>query len=107
MLIELEKEFIGTGEVKDFVFRQVHKTPIHYIYEVNFGETIHYEVIERRNSPVCIDFNKKMFSEEDRKEIYPRSNTFGKNAWTAKSFDDAIEKISKLKGDEENIGSSG
>ena len=62
-IIPLPKEFIGTGEVKGFKYRRIKETVPTYLYEVdNFG-IIHYEVIKRDISPLCIDFKSKLFSD--------------------------------------------
>lgn len=43
----LEKEFIGKGDVKGFKFKQVQKSSAAYIYEINSGSRIYYEVFKR------------------------------------------------------------
>ena len=49
MLRELPVEFVGVGEVRGFVFRQVSRTMFGYIYEVRVPgtEECHYEVSRR------------------------------------------------------------
>lgn len=96
MIEKLKKEFVGVGEVKGFKFKQVHESNMYYIYEVNTGESIHYELFEKRNTPVCLDFQNKIFSKDEYKETYPRSNYFGKIAWTQTSLEKAKTKIIEL-----------
>jgi hypothetical protein len=82
----LRKEFDGRGEVKGFQFKQRCKTLKAYIYEVRHPETqrVYYEV-----------FKRKVFAPDDR-EIYPRSGSFGKWAWTSNSYDEAFKKMVEL-----------
>ena len=95
MIQELELQFDGTGEVKDFVFTQVYKSDKAYIYEVNTG-TKHYEVFKRKHSPICLDFDNRIYSTTEFKETYPKSKDFGIWAWTYKNLDNALEKFQIL-----------
>ena len=61
MNIELEKEFIGTGEVAGFKFKQVDKSEYGYIYQVSDESKTHFEVFKKHASPVCIDFEKRIY----------------------------------------------
>jgi len=78
---ELEKEFIGKGQVKGFKFTQVKKTEFGYIYKVDTKHTIMYEVFKRKENSRynCIS--------------YPTNKSFGIWAWTYKSLDNAINKL--------------
>lgn len=89
---KLEKEFVGTGEVKEMLFKQVNECEFSYIYEVTNNDTIHYELIEKNTTPKCLDFEKKIFSETDFKEVYAKSNSFGVCTWTFKSLKMALIK---------------
>lgn len=82
---ELAKEFIGRGEVRGFIFRQLKKSKLGYIYEVN-PETgsLHYEV-----------FRKKI-NERYQTVTYPKSGSFSKIAWTYNSFEEALDKFKEL-----------
>ena len=91
----LEKQFTGIGEVKGFNFTQLYSSEFAYIYKVE-GDSINYEVFERKNSPICIDFKKHIYSETEFKEVYPKSNSFGVSAWTFKYYHDALEKADKI-----------
>jgi hypothetical protein len=92
---KLEKNFIGIGEVKEFNFTQVYSSEFAYIYKVG-SDRINYEVFERRNSPVCIDFEERIYSETEFKEIYPKANAFGVWAWTFKNVQSAIDKALEI-----------
>ena len=72
---ELPMKFIGKGQVRGFKFYQLKKTISGYMYLVNTGHRIYFEVfkrhINRRFS--CIS--------------YPKAESFGIWAWTIKSND--------------------
>ena len=87
--IKLDEIFEGKGEVKGFVFRRVNESEFGYIYEVKTGNRIYYEVFKKRSSPVCIDFDKKTYSETEYKEIYPNSKQFGISAWHSETLKNA------------------
>lgn len=87
-LRELPVEFVGVGEVRGFVFRQVSRTMFGYIYEVRVPgkEGCHYEVFRRMENARfgCVS--------------YPKSKSFGAWAWCCDSLAKARER---LKGFEE------
>ena len=68
---ELEENFIGKGEVKGFIFTQIKKSEYAYIYSVNNGFSVSYEVFFRKENKQynCIS--------------YPSSKAFGFWAWSA------------------------
>ena len=96
MVIELEKEFVGIGEVRGFNFKQLKQTEYAYLYEVIDEGKTHYEVFKRKHSPVCIDFQKRVYSETDFKESYPKANSFGSWAYTTPSLEKATELLDKF-----------
>ena len=93
---ELEKQFIGKGEVKGFNFNLLMRNEIASIYHVQNENDNHYEVFKRRFSPVCIDFEKRLYSETDFKEFYPRSKDFGINAWTFTDLEKTMKKFVEI-----------
>ncbi len=97
-IIELEKEIIGKGEVKGYTYYQEFKTQYAYLYAVfnESGTLTHYEVFKRKNSPVCVDFENRVYSEDEFKESYPKSNAFGVWAWTCRTRSDADERLNKI-----------
>ena len=97
MIRQLEKTFIGTGEVKDYIFNQIESSEAGYIYHVKTESSEHFEVIRIKLSPVCIDFENRIYSEEDFKETYPKSNHFGDWAWCTNNKDKAYEIFAGLK----------
>ena len=95
--IGLENEFIGRGDVKGFKFRKIKSTQHANLYEVNSGDSnVHYEVFLTKSSPVCIDFEKRIYSETEFKQIYPKSKDFGAWAWTYNDIEKANKKFLEL-----------
>ena len=96
-MILLEKEFAGIGEVKGFEFTQINERTQAYWYKVtDEQQNVHYEVFKRKNTPVCIDFENRIYSDTEFKEIYPKSKDFGVWAWTYKNYKDALNKFKEL-----------
>ena len=90
MIKKLENEFIGKGEVDGFIFKKKSENEFGYIYQVENNGFVHYEVFDKKITPICLDFEKKIFSETDFKEQYPKSNNFGDWAKTTRNIKDAI-----------------
>lgn len=67
---ELEEKFIGKGEVKGFIFTQIKKSEYAYVYKVDNGASVNYEVFFRKENTQfnCIS--------------YPSSKAFGIWAWS-------------------------
>jgi len=82
---ELEKEFIGKGQVRGFEFTQVKKTEFGYIYKVDTKHTVMYEVFQKKENSrySCIS--------------YPTNKAFGIWAWTYKSLDSALDRLEDIK----------
>lgn len=77
----LESTFIGKGQVKGFIFSKVKESEFAFIYEVNTGNSIHYEVFEKK---INTQFNCIS---------YPRDNAFGSWAFTFINLESAIIKF--------------
>lgn len=97
-MIELEKEFIGIGEVKGFKFKQIKCNDCAYVYEVKseFNNNKYYEVFVRRISKGNDMMIAGIEVHFEEKEIYPKANSFGIWAWTYTSYDKAIEKFNDI-----------
>lgn len=81
---EIPNEFIGTGEVKGFRFKKLDSNNDKLAYEVRCGGgAVHYEVFERKLTPLCVDFKNRTYSDNEFKVKYPKAKDFG--VW-AKSF---------------------
>ena len=81
---ELQEEFIGRGQVKGFRFTQMNKTEYGYIYSVNTGDRIAFEVFKRNenNYHNCVS--------------YPSNKAFGKWAWTCGTYERALDIFSDI-----------
>jgi len=91
----LEKQFTGIGEVRNFNFLQVYSNDLAYIYKVG-DKDAYFEVFERKTTPVCINFKKRIYSETDFKEIYPKAKDFGIWAFTYDNYNEALKKLQNL-----------
>ena len=80
----LENKFIGKGEVKGFKFKQVQKSNTAYIYEVNSGSSIYYEVFRR------------VVNTKRQKEVYPLAKHFSIWAWAHMNYESAKRKFNQL-----------
>lgn len=94
MTVKLEDRISGTGEVRGFLFTKEFENDKGYVYKVDTGDSTHFEAFYKKESPICIDFEKRIFSETEMKEVYPKSNSFGVWAWSVPSLERGIEKIS-------------
>ena len=81
----LDKAFIGRGEVRGFKFTQIKVTDWGFIYEVNNGGHIYYEVFLKRINSQYMNVS------------YPTSKQFGKTAWWCKTYDSAVNKLNSVK----------
>ena len=83
---ELKKEFIGRAEVRGFKFTQIHHAKLAFLYEVDTGDSKHYEVFKRviNRRFACVS--------------YPNANAFGYWAWTFNKLEPAIDKFNQLNG---------
>ncbi|WP_282073192.1 hypothetical protein [Polaribacter atrinae] len=79
----LKKQFIGTGEVKGFKFTQIRCTNRAFLYEIDTGNSLYYEVF------------KKVKNKRFGVVSYPSSKAFCFWAWTYFSFDKAVIKFNK------------
>lgn len=97
MIRELEESFVGTGEVSDVLFTQVKSGEHGYIYsrKSEDGE-ISYEVFERKVTPLCIDFENRIYSETDFKVVYPKAKDFGVWAWAYMTLSSTQNKFEQL-----------
>lgn len=94
-ITKLENKITGTGEVKGFIFEKVLELDNVYIYKKLDDETnefYDYEVFAKKITPIYIDFDNKIFSETEFKEMYPKSSQFGLSAYSYKSYENAINK---------------
>ena len=81
---ELEKEYIGTGQVRGFKFKRELFNERAFIYSVTTENETHFEVFLRKENTQynCIS--------------YPSDKAFGIWAWTYNSWSDAYAKFNTL-----------
>ena len=93
----LKQNFVGTGEVKGFIFDLIKETDLGFIYKVTTSSNKpHYEIMKKVLVAKCLDFKKRLFSETDFRYTLPRSYNFGSWCWTAITMDRAIEILNSL-----------
>lgn len=83
---KLPETFIGGGEVSGFLFEKVKEDDKTYTYKVTSEGRSWYEHFLKKTAAVCVDFNKRIYSETEFSERYPKSNAFGAWAWTKMSI---------------------
>ena len=81
---ELRTDFTGLGQVRGFKFTQMSKTDSAFLYEVNTGDMIFYEIFKRRYNTWfnCIS--------------YPTNKAFGISAFTTPNLERAYEILNDL-----------
>ena len=89
MKTKLENKIYGKGETKGIVFTKEYENEKGYIYKSDTKNT-YFEVFYKKETPICIDFEKRIYSETDTKEVYPKSKDFGIWAWTVYDIDKGI-----------------
>lgn len=82
--LELTQKIIGKGEVKGYVFSKEKQSHKAYLFKVNTGTSIYYEVFKRKAKTNSI------------RDCFPTSKAFGTWAWTFTSYDKAIVKFNRL-----------
>jgi hypothetical protein len=93
---KLQENFEGVGEVKGFEFHQIKRSDKALLYEVYSGKSKHFEVFAIKTTPICLDFEKRLYSETDSKEVYPKAKDFGVWASTTKEILKAVDYFEAL-----------
>jgi len=84
---ELPQIFVGRGEVRGFIFKQVLADDSRYVYRVTQpGGLNHYEVF------------RKIINHRFNCISYPGSKSFGVTAWTCRTLDEAMSKFQYMLG---------
>lgn len=96
-MIELEKKFIGTGEVKGSLFEQIEESEAGYIYKVTRGKSVYYEVFQKIKQKAAIIEKDGIAFDLKEKELYPKANSFGVSAFTFSDINRAYERFYELK----------
>lgn len=84
MIKELDKDFVGVGQVRGFKFTQMNSSMYGFLYKVDSGDTIYYEVFKRR---VNTQYNNIS---------YPSNKAFGIWAWTTPDLSKAIDRLNSF-----------
>ncbi len=93
----LPKNFTGTGEAKGFVFKQIENSEKAYIYEVQNGKSLYYEVFKRKTcNRIKFENDKRVILDGEFSEVYPKSNSFGSTAWTYGGLEAARIKFNSI-----------
>ena len=81
---ELKEYFVGTGQLKGYIFNQIRSSNYAYIYEVKEKDAIHYEVFKRRENRLyeCIS--------------YPTDKAFGIWAFTCMGLERAEDRFNEI-----------
>lgn len=74
---QLEVEFIGKGQVKGFVFKQIANNGLAYIYEVTDDCGIHYEVFEHKEVEATSAILGGVSVMYEARVLYPKESAFG------------------------------
>lgn len=80
----LPHQFIGKGEVKGFIFTKIQESEKAFLYEVNNGSNIKYEVF------------KKKAKTNSKRYCYPTSKAFGVWAWCPSTLSRAIDIFNEI-----------
>jgi len=81
---ELQEKFIGRGQVKGFIFTLENKSEKAFIFKVDTGSSVHYEVFKRKE-------NKKFNCIS-----YPSDKAFGYWAWSCSTIERANQVFEQL-----------
>ena len=79
-----------------FDFQQVKESEYGYIYAVSDKDLTFYEVFEKKETPLCLDFKNRLYSDTEFKHRYPSNEDFGKWAWTHSSLVRAEIKLTLI-----------
>ena len=92
----LPDKFTGTGEVKGFEFTKLKESDNVFLYQVEDGRKVWYEVIKSNLAAKCINFAERVYSDTDFKYTYPKAKDFGRIAWTKKFIEEAEELYEEI-----------
>jgi hypothetical protein len=94
---QLEKEFTGTGDVKNVNFKQALESEKGYMYiRMDLEGQIYYEVFEKNASKYSERYIGTKLVKYDEKIKYPKSIDFGKWAWCFNDYKKALDKFNTL-----------
>lgn len=94
----LENEFEGKGEVSGTRFKQLQKTDKAFFYQLTHVETgqNRFEVFKKKESKGGLAIIACLEVRYEQKQIYPKSNNFGKWAWCFYDYEKAAAKFNEI-----------
>ncbi len=77
---------------RGFEYNKIFAIDNFYVYSLTRNDmVIGYEVLKRMSSPVCLDFENRIYSETEKKETFPSSGEAGgKTVWFFRDKKNAI-----------------
>lgn len=93
---ELPLAFEGEGDMRWVTFTQIAKSPAAYIYKLTAKNDAWYEVILRKTVAKVINFEKRIYSETDFKEVYPKTKDFGIELWATRIYARALFRFNEI-----------
>ena len=90
---KLPNEFVGVGEVKGFLFKKINENDKYYIFKVTNEGCSYFEVIKKVVVSCFLDFHTKEIDPNNKKETYPKSNSFGTSGWNYSTLENALNKF--------------
>lgn len=91
---KLPETIEGIGSTRNFTFKRVYESETAYIYKMEGLDN--FEAFLKKTAPICLDFENRVYSETEFKEIYPKDEHWGAWAWTFKTLDAAINHLNTL-----------
>lgn len=95
---KLPNQIKGKGDVSGYTYTQIKDGGTYYVYAVteeDSPDVSHMEVFMKKTTPICIDFENRLYSFKEVKEIYPKSKDFGRWAFTANTPKQVKEIVEK------------
>lgn len=95
---KLEKQFKGGGDVNVFIFEQIKESEKGYLFAVygQPGIITHYEIFYKRIQEAGSYEIAGRTVILEHKELYPKSENFGIDAWTTEKLESAIKIFNAL-----------
>lgn len=93
---KLPLKFEGVGKQKGYDFEKIKESDKAYLYRKTSGVRNIFEVFYKKEVAKCLDFDKRIYSETEFKEVYPNENHFGKWAWCVMSYEKALERFNNI-----------
>lgn len=93
MIHAIEKSFVGKGEIKGMKFSLLNEIGDYFLWAVVDNNQTHYEVWKKKVTPVCVDFENRVYSDTEYKFVKPKSKDFGVWAWSFYNLEQLYKKF--------------